>query len=135
MSAVRIAPQVQWTTASPLWNTLPQDFTQRQQRMQSPALLRFASDSFMQDLAQRLQQVLPGTTPDLSDLVARAESFRERPTGAPPDWQPDVQNMPLKLYQPVHGHFYLIAASLVCRIPGMPDRFVDTANGEKARFA
>ncbi|MBO0780139.1 MAG: hypothetical protein J2P37_15045 [Ktedonobacteraceae bacterium] len=134
MNALRIEPQVQWTTASPLWSALPQEPAQRQQRMRSPALLRFASDTFMEDLAQRLQNVLLGMAPDLSDLVARAESFRERPTGAPPGWQPDIQNMPLKLYQPVHGHFYLVAASLVCRIPGMPDRFVDTARGEKASF-
>src|SRR5947208_12619486 len=112
MSAVKLEPQVQWTTASPLWNTLPQDPVQRQQRMQCPAVLRFASDTFMEDLTQRFQNVLPGTQPDLSDLIARPESFRERPTGAPANWQPDVQHMPLKLYQPVHGHFYLIAASL-----------------------
>ena len=134
MNTVRIEPQVQWTTASPLWNTLPQDLLQRQLRMQGPALLRFASDTFMEDLAQRLQNVLPGTEPDLSDLVARPESFRERPTGAPLDWQPDVQSMPLKLYQPAHGHFYLVAASLVCRIPGLPDRFVDAASGERGSF-
>ncbi len=86
----------------------------------------------MEDLAQRLQTVLPDVPPDLSDLVARPESFREPPTGAPPNWQPEETQ--LKLYQPVHGHFYLIAASLVCRIAGMPDRFVNTAQGEKASF-
>src|SRR5258708_4395784 len=127
-----IEPQVQWTTASPLWRTLPQEPTRRQQQMQRPALLRFASDTFMEDLAQRLQTVLPDVPPDLSDLVARPESFREPPTGAPPNWQPEETQ--LKLYQPVHGHFYLIAASLVCRIAGMPDRFVNTAQGEKASF-
>jgi hypothetical protein len=127
-----IKPQVQWTTASPLWRTLPQDPARRQQQMQSPALLRFASDTFMEDLAQRLQTVRPDVHPDLSDLVARPESFREPPTGAPPNWQPEATQ--LKLYQPVHGHFYLIAASLVCRIVGMPDRFVNTAQGEKASF-
>src|SRR5207249_7484538 len=102
----------------------------RQQKMQRPALLRFASDTFMEDLARRLET----SERDLSDLVARPESFQEPPTGAPANWQPDTTSKPLKLYQPVHGHFYLIAASLVCRIPGLPDRFVNTAQNEKASF-
>ncbi len=127
---MRIEPQVQWVTASPLWNTLPQDPAQRQLQMQRPALLRFASDTFMEDLTRRLQT----SERDLTDLVARPESFQEPPTGAPANWQPDTTGEPLKLYQPVHGHFYLIAASLVCRIPGLPDRFVNTAQSEKASF-
>ena len=39
-----------------------------------------------------------------------------------------------KLYQPAHGRFYLVATSLVCRLPGLPDHVVDTAKGERAAF-
>src|SRR4051812_24520849 len=33
-----------------------------------------------------------------------------------------VRTLPLKLYQPAHQRHYLIGASLVCGIPGLPDR-------------
>ena len=41
---------------------------------------------------------------------------------------------PLKLYQPGHQRHYLVSASLVCRMPGLPDRAVDTGRGETATF-
>jgi hypothetical protein len=40
----------------------------------------------------------------------------------------------LKLYHPVHGYYYLAAACLVCQMPGLPDRRVETARGERAGF-
>ncbi len=43
-------------------------------------------------------------------------------------------DMPLKLYQPAHQRFYLVSACLVCRIPGMPDRTVNTSDQEKVSF-
>jgi hypothetical protein len=45
------------------------------------------------------------------------------PAGAPP-----------KLFQPAHGRFYLVAASLVCEAPGLPDRQVDAAWEEQVGF-
>ncbi len=121
---VMLEPQVQWLTAAPIWNATTQDTMQ----MQRPALLRFASDTFMQDLAALLQK-------DPSSLVpycAQPESFRARPVGEPLSWTPELTQ--LKLYQPVHGHFYLIAASLVCRMAGLPDRAVNVSQGEKVSF-
>lgn len=41
---------------------------------------------------------------------------------------------PLKLYQPAHQRFYLVAASLVCRSIGLPDRYVDMAKQQKVEF-
>jgi hypothetical protein len=41
---------------------------------------------------------------------------------------------PLKLYQPAHQRFYLITACLVCRLPGLPDRALDTAREERASY-
>ena len=38
------------------------------------------------------------------------------------------------LYLPIHGRFYLVAASLTCRLPGFPDRVVRAADGESSFF-
>lgn len=40
----------------------------------------------------------------------------------------------LKLYQPVQNRFYLVAASLVCRRAGLPDRRVDPGKQEQVGF-
>lgn len=118
------APKAQWVSAAPLWDAYESDPA----RMQSPALLRFASDTFMEDLDATLQRDPAG----VSDLVAVPESFRARPTGASADWRPTLSQ--LKLYQPAHGHFYMVSASLVCRLAGLPDRTVDVAGGDKVSF-
>jgi hypothetical protein len=96
--------------------------------MQRPALLRFASDSFMEDLADQLQRQPGG----LHDHIAVKQSYRVPPTGADSSWTADLTN--LKLYQPAHGHFYLIAASLVCRLTGLPDRTLNPSQGERVGF-
>jgi hypothetical protein len=119
---------VQWVAASPLWREAfdPADAAP----LRRPALLRFQSDDFMDDLNALLRD-----RPDqLSGVVARREGFRARPTGAPRDWTPPPPPA-LKLYQPGHGTFYLVAASLVCRAVGMPDRAVDVGRSEKVAFA
>jgi hypothetical protein len=41
---------------------------------------------------------------------------------------------PLKLYQPAHQRYYLVAAHLVCGITGLPDRTVNTGNQERVSF-
>jgi hypothetical protein len=124
VTTTMIAPQVQWVTASPLWGELAADPDQ----MRRPALLRFASDSFMQDLSAVLQ------SPDakLSDYIATYESFAAPLPGATP--APPPTSQVLKLYQPIHGHFYLVTASLVCRMLGLPDKVVDAANRERVSF-
>ncbi|MBP8250720.1 MAG: hypothetical protein KAX40_00040 [Herpetosiphon sp.] len=119
-----ITPHVQWTTASPLWDSIGDDASM----MQRPALLRFATDTFMDDLTTVLQTNPAG----LNAMQAKPESFRARPLGADATWQATLDQ--LKLYQPVHGHFYLVAASLVCRILGLPDKVVDHDRAEKVGF-
>ncbi|RJS18807.1 hypothetical protein DRW03_24415 [Corallococcus sp. H22C18031201] len=121
--ATTLPHPVQWVTASPLWASAGDDAP----RMQAPGLLQFDSDRFMEELSERLQAE---ARPDLRDLVAKYESHRERYPGEPDD----PPTTPLKLYQPAHGRFYLVAASLVCRLPGLPDHVVDTAHGDKAAF-
>ncbi|HED35830.1 MAG TPA: hypothetical protein ENJ08_16675 [Gammaproteobacteria bacterium] len=41
---------------------------------------------------------------------------------------------PLKLYQPAQQRFYLVAASLVCRRTGLPDRFIDPGKQQQSGF-
>ena len=119
---------VQWVTASPLWSDTvaigPQ--TARETAMQKPALLRFERDSFMADLAKQLETdagSLRGNiaTPVTYRLPAPGEDAPQPPTD-------------LKLYQAVHGHFYLVGATLACRLPGLPDHLVATAAKETVRF-
>jgi hypothetical protein len=40
----------------------------------------------------------------------------------------------LKLYQPSHQRFYLVCGSLVCQLPGLPDRAIDAGAQERATF-
>lgn len=123
MMATTLPHAVQWVTATPLWAG-----TDKLSRIQAPGILQFDSDRFMEELAERLQQA---PRPDLTDLlVTKFESFGERFPGEGPV---DSTRTP-KLYQPAHGRFYLVAASLVCRLPGMPDHVVDLPKGEKASF-
>ena len=119
---------VQWVTASPLWpDTLAIDENgSRETTMQKPALLRFERDSFMADLAKQLE-----TDPtSLKDNVATPITYR---LPSPGETEPPAPTE-LKLYQAVHGHFYLVAATLACRLPGLPEHQVATAVKETVRF-
>lgn len=116
--------QAQWVTASPLWAARAENPA----LLQRPVLLRFASDSFMEDLSALLQT----EANRLAELVATPQTYREL---LPGEKLSDVQ-LPtrLRLYQPAHSHFYLVAANVVCRTAGMPDRAVDASADEKTGF-
>lgn len=45
-----------------------------------------------------------------------------------------VQPKKLKLYQPAHQRYYLVASSLVCGRAGLPDRAIDPARQERASY-
>jgi hypothetical protein len=96
--------------------------------MRRPGLLRFASDDFMDDLTALLRD----RPADVADHRAAPASFRETPPGAPDDWQPTAAR--LKLYQPFHGDFNLVVASLVCGLTGLPDHSVRPADAERVGF-
>ncbi len=124
-------PLTQWHTASPLWSEALENGTQA--RFRQPAILRFASDTFMADLQALLNKPEAETQDGLLNLVVRPETWRTKEA----DWlatEAFDHHPSLKLFQPAHGRFYLAAASLVCRIPGLPDRMVDTANEERVFF-
>jgi hypothetical protein len=113
---------VRWLAPSPLWDDLlgtPAGF-------RAPALLRFAGDDFV----EQYQATLAGKPRELRGFVARPETWRAPAVGMDAPAGPD----PLRLYQPVHGRFYLVAASLACRVPGLPEHTVDAAKGEVTAF-
>ncbi|HEX7843011.1 MAG TPA: hypothetical protein VF469_36310, partial [Kofleriaceae bacterium] len=117
------AHQVQWVTAAPLWPTAQHDRTV----MQRPAILRFTSDRFMDELLAEL-----AARPE--DLGARLATDSRPSYREPAPGEGATTTAHLKLYQPAHGHFYLVASSLVCRLPGLPDHAVDRGHDEQAGF-
>jgi hypothetical protein len=120
---------LRWHIATPLWDLSLQDSDAQRQRFRRPVVLRFASDQFMDEF----QQTLERDASRLHESVARNETWQEEQAG----WQTNfpANNSPvLKLFQPVHGRFYLVSASLVCRTEGLPDRFVDRSNEERVSF-
>jgi len=48
--------------------------------------------------------------------------------------QAQTRRVPLKLYQPAHQRFYLVSASLVCSLPGFPERAVVPGAAEQINF-
>jgi hypothetical protein len=121
--------RVAWLAPSPLWGDLSGGTDFRR-----PAVLRFATDTFMQDFQDALAR-RPAT---VRGFVAREETWRKPAAGLPPRTAAGPATVPagetLKLYQPVHGRFYLVTASLGCRVPGLPEHTVDLASGETVSF-
>ena len=124
---------VTWRTPSSLWPAALAD--QDSVRFERPELLRFETDTFMEDL----QQTLETNAGKLKNFVARTETAEQPAVGWLPDRSDggsDVFNLNdvLKLYQPAHQRFYLVGASLVCLQRGFPDRRIDPANQEGVSF-
>lgn len=136
---------VQWRTASPLWNVL--QAAADTPVFAQPAMLRFTTDAFMEDFLT----VATETPTRLWEWQVQKETWRN-PAPIPPlrlvprqmpssaltnarqlD-DPSLQNESLKLYQPAHERYYLVAANLVCRIPGLPDKTLKTTQRETVSF-
>ncbi|MGH7943390.1 MAG: hypothetical protein ACREF9_00045 [Opitutaceae bacterium] len=154
--------EVIWTQPPPIYPNLSFKFVpERAAALQTPAILRFASDSFMDDF----MNLLASEPQRLGELRVKPETWRGftagpearkpapgaavlrhlrifRPptrtndlvsnTPLPPSTTP--ANVALKLYQPAHQRHYLVTSSLVCRVPGFPDRTVDAVRDERAGF-
>jgi hypothetical protein len=152
---------LEWTSPAPLWSSgfQPSNANDRR-RFRQPALLRFATDNFMDEYLATL-----GTDPArLNALVAQPETWRS-PSADPPPAAPVVAGLRgrlarlriaaernlearalaagplppppakgLKLYQPSHSRYYLVTGCLVCRIPGLPDRTLATNRAERVSF-
>jgi hypothetical protein len=155
---------VQWSAPSPIWPALTSTTSLALRgTFRQPAILRFAADSFMEDFTATLAvdptrigelRAAPETwrgpltaTPatPLAPVFARAlqrkriASSRRATIGTPAAATiapvvTAVGSPPLKLYQPAHQRYYLVAASLVCQLPGLPDRGIDPARQERVTF-
>src|SRR5262245_10216393 len=117
--------------------------------VQRPAILRFDNDAFMQDFMNLLDTnparlveykvrretwrgFVATETPEapktpslvrqrLGILGRRAPAVAAT-TSASALLDVTPAGTPLKLYQPAHQRHYLVACSLVCKVPGLPDR-------------
>ena len=153
---------VEWTMPAPLWSqTGDPALAEDRRRFRTPMILRFATDSFMDDFLNLLN-----TAPErLMEFVAVPEKWDEPPNE--PVRAVEKSGMalkllqaravavrrlqargsrvlgvkpaagavkPLKLYQPVHQRFYLVTTCLVCRVLGLPDRRIDAGARERATF-
>lgn len=101
---------IDWVRPVPLWQGDGRTFTE----FFAPTLLEFASDNFMDDFL-------------LAISAKQGDQLRALTMARPSDGA-------LKLFQPVHGRFYLVCSSLCCRIPGFPDHVVQRANKERVSF-
>jgi hypothetical protein len=116
---------IEWVTAPPLWDLAQADGGTRP-RFRQPALLRFDSDSFMEELIGLLEN----GSADLADRVAKPETWEAPDAGWVAANHPSTAQT-LNLFQPVHGRFYIGTASLVCRRVGLPMRVVNKAEREQ----
>jgi hypothetical protein len=157
--------EIIWTEPSPFWpeaTTAPSNAT-AQTEFQQPAILRFTTDSFMNEFFN----VIATDPLRLGEYRARPETWRgfvtmpqpNKPAKAfalalqrlgfarkhasngsgpaLPTQPPPLNNPPpgpLKLYQPAHQRYYLVTGCLICQMPGLPDRKLDTSKQEKATF-
>jgi len=104
---------IDWLRPSPVWNLEQAPLT----GLFQPALLRFRGDDFMEEFLASLEGPEAALASRLDAALVAPDSSR-----------------PLKLFLPVHGHFYLVCCSLCCRLPGFPDRRVRLARGEQVFF-
>ena len=162
---------VQWSAPSPLWAGITgSDEAVVREAMLQPAILRFATDSFMDDFMNLMQN----DPARLGDFLALPETWRgplapTSPISTVPPFllknarsrflptrtkqelmrisagpleatlkgetsQGQTTPPQLKLYQPAHQRYYIVAGCLVCRQAGLPDHAVDGNRQERVTF-
>jgi hypothetical protein len=84
------------------------------------------------------EAVAPAAQPALARTLARRVLGRRPPerlepvaARQPATEQGRARTLPLKLYQAAHQRHYLVAAQLVCGLPGLPDRALPSGGREK----
>lgn len=156
--------QIQWVAPSPLWAAATVDAGARQ-FLRRPVVLRFATDTFMDDFLRVLDtdparlgayvaqpetwrgpSPSPEATAEVPRFLRRLNRARLAANRALDKASPQTlaartalvnasaaagsASSPLKLYQPAHQRFYLVAACLVCRTKGLPDHAVNKGREE-----
>ena len=153
---------VEWTMPAPLWPSAGDAaVADNRLRFRTPAILRFASDTFMQDFLNllntqpsRLGEFVaapeswswpgndPAPPPELSGMALLLYRARNRAVkslqakGTPVIGGSLLPTQPtsLKLFLPAHQRYYLVTTCLVCRALGLPDRTIDAGANENASF-
>jgi len=148
--------------AAPLWALTgdPQNAGDRR-TFRTPTILRFSKDSFMDDFNTLLntdphrlsdyiampekwnsppnEAAAPVPQNGMVLVMQRARQaavrkLQSRGTRVIGHLPSAPAGNVLKLYQPAHGRYYLVATSLVCRMLGLPDRKIDAGAQERATF-
>jgi len=101
-----------WKTAPPLWR----DGLAGTVELDRPAILRFDGDDFV----ERLQSELDDPEREVGAFILQPETWRQPAAGRSPVSAGEVP----RLYQPIHGRFYLVTGGLVCERYGLPDKVV-----------
>src|SRR5215475_3799524 len=109
-----------WKTAPPLW----QDGLAGTLELDRPAILRFDGDDF----TERLQGELDDPERDVGAFILQPETWRQPAAGLSSVSTGEVP----RLYQPIHGRFYLVTGGLVCERYGLPDKVIHPNCGESA---
>ncbi len=113
---------VRWVQPALLWEGQPfQDLEDH-----PVEVLEIASDNFLPEFLDAMQSSLV-PQPDgalVPDAAARYLRDHRLP-GA---------EHPVKLFQPIHGRYYLVTASLVCKTAGLPDKTVERPQGQQVAF-
>lgn len=112
-----VAESLLWLTPAPLWQRPSTGVDEP--GFSRPWLAEFGSDLFVEDFLDLLGSSAGAGPAALGDLA--------------PDDGAGTAVAPYVLYQPVHGRFYLVVGSLVCRRVGLPDREV-RPKGQRVSF-
>jgi hypothetical protein len=121
----RTGERIEWRTPAPLWDLALAD-GDGGGRLRQPALLRFDSESFMDQVSETLTRA-----PErLRDYVARPEHWQAPAAGWAAAGDASL-TAALKLFQPAQSRFYLVAASLVCLRTGLPERKIKRSAEER----
>jgi hypothetical protein len=149
-----------WVSPPSLWGEALNPASEQVRReFRRPAILRFTTDSFMDDLLAMLERdpsrlaelksefetwtaplAEPAPVPPVKHVGGalarmRLMASRKRSTATTTATTTATQAArPPKLFQPAHQRYYLVAACLVCRVVGLPDRHLETAQEERASF-
>ena len=111
--------QLQWLAPAPLWNTLTVGAASS--GLTQPWIAELRSDAFVSDFLG-LVGGQNGASPD-----GLAGTVPHRTVS-------DVTGAPFRLFQPMSQCYYIVSATLACRRPGIPDRAVKPAQGERTSF-
>jgi hypothetical protein len=113
------AEQLQWLTPAPLWNASAVGAASS--GLAQPWIAELTSDQFVSDFLG-LVGGQDGASPD-----GLAGTVPHQSAGG-------VAGAPFRLFQPMSQCYYIASATLVCRRPGIPDRAVKPAKGERTSF-